>query len=130
MKRRERVSAGESREQGFSMLELLVTTTLLSIALLGIGRVAIAVIKGNLASERVTTATVLAQDALEQLKSPAAVSNNYTNVIEDYNTMPGYPAFKRVRNVEANNPVSGLQRITVTVFWQADSRSVSLQTIR
>ena len=116
--------------QGFTLLELLVATMLLSIGLLGIGRLAISVMNGHARSEKLTTATVLAQDALEQLKTPAPGSNSDSTFTEDYNTIPGHPMFKRVRSVEANSPATGLQRLTVTVFWDADSRSTSLKSIR
>ncbi len=111
--------------QGFSMIELLVAMLILSTALLGIGRLTIGVIEGNLKSRNHGVATLLAQDRIEALKGLGAGSA--TSTTEDYGTMPGFPHYKRVTDVRRDVPEAGLSTITVTVYW--DRGSVVLQTL-
>ena len=111
--------------QGFSMIELLVAMLILSTALVGIGRLTIGVIEGNLKSRNHGVATLLAQDRIEALKGLGAGSATATT--EDYGTMPGFPHYKRVTDVRRDVPEAGLSTITVTVYW--DRGSAVLQTL-
>ena len=111
--------------QGFSMIELLVAMLILSTALVGIGRLTIGVIEGNLKSRNHGVATLLAQDRIEALKGLGRGSATATT--EDYGTMPGFPHYKRVTDVRRDVPEAGLSTITVTVYW--DRGSAVLQTL-
>ncbi len=115
-----------ARSQGFSMIELLVAMLILSTALLGLGRLAIGVIQGNLRSRDHGVATFLAQERIESLKG---VGGAVVPATEDYGSVPDYPGFKRVTGVLRDTPESGLSTVTVTVFWNRDGRSVVLRTI-
>ena len=111
--------------QGFSMIELLVAMLILSTALLGIGRLTIGVIEGNLKSRNHGVATLLAQDRIEALKGPGAGSA--TSTTEDYGAMPGFPHYKRVTDVRRDVPEAGLSTVIVTVYW--DRGSAVLHTL-
>ncbi len=107
------------------MIELLVAMLILSTGLLGIGRLTIAVMEGNLRSRNHGVATLLAQDRVEAVKGLGAGSA--TSTTEDYGTIPVFPNYKRVTEVRPNVPETGLSTVTVTVYW--DRGSAVLQTL-
>ena len=110
---------------GFSMIELLVAMVILSTGLLGIGRLAVGVIEGNLQSRDHGVATLLAQDRIEALKRPGGVAP----ATEGYGTLSGFPRFKRVTDIRPGVPEAGLSTVTVTVSWDRDAHSVALRTL-
>ena len=112
---------------GFSMIELLVAMVILSTGLLGIGRLAIGVIEGNLQSRNHGVATLLAQDRIEALKGLGAAGA--APGTEDYGAIPEFPRFKRVTEVQPGVPEAGLSTVTVTVYWDGDERSAVLRTL-
>ena len=143
-------------EQGFALVEILVATAVLAIGLLGVagtmtlqtGAVSSAVSTGQGAVTRgyyLSTAIVLAQDRLEQVKrltytiGPPAVDQiavptpaGFSD--EDFGTIPGYAGFSRQVRVE-NYPASNLKTVTVTVLFKAptitgaNTESVALSTL-
>lgn len=115
-----------SSSPGFTLIELLVAMVLLTTALLGVARLATVAISANLTSRSVSTASVLAQEVLEDARRSATLPPPGT---EDYGTIPGYPEFKRVVAREEDTPDPGLTTLTVTVHWAGDARSLRLQTI-
>ena len=112
---------------GFSMIELLVAMVILSTGLLGVGRLAVGVIEGNLQSRNHGVATLLAQDRIEALKGLGA--GGVAPATEGYGTLSGFPRFKRVTDVRSGVPEAGLSTVTVTVYWDRDGRSVVLRTL-
>lgn len=118
-------------EKGFTLLEILVAITLLSVSLLGMAGLTAAVVKGNDFSSRVTTASTLAQDKMENMTNLGYANTDVVDatVTEDYNTIPNYPFYKRVTFTDVDNPGLGMKTVTVTVFWAEDTHSVAPQTI-
>ena len=118
-------------KKGFTLLEILVAMTLLTTALLGMAGLTAALTQGNTFSNRLTVASTLAQDKLEDLTNlgygNTAVAD--TTVTEDYNTIPNFPFFKRVTTTDVDNPAAGMKTVTVAVLWAADAYSVAPQTI-
>ena len=118
-------------KKGFTLLEILVAMTLLTPALLGMAGLTAALTQGNTFSNRLTVASTLAQDKLEDLTNlgygNTAVAD--TTVTEDYNTIPNFPFFKRVTTTDVDNPAAGMKTVTVAVLWAADAYSVAPQTI-
>ena len=109
------------------MIELLVAMVILSTGLLGVGRLAIGVVEGNLRSRNHGVATLLAQDRIEVLKGLGAGSA--APATEGYGTLPGFPGFKRVTTVQPGVPEAGLSTVTVTVYWDRDGRSAILHAL-
>ncbi len=118
-------------EKGFSLLEILVAITVLSIGLLGMAGLTTSIIHGNMLSNKVTTATTLGQDRMEHFRrlgystTPAAD----TTTTEGYNSISNYSSYKRVSFIDVNSPSAGMKTITVTVYWNSDAGSVELKTI-
>ena len=119
-------------EKGFTLLEILVALSILSIGLLGMAGLTTSIIHGNTLSKKVTTATTLGQDRMEDLRrlgysgTPSEID---TTTEEPYNSIPDYPFYRRVTFIDVKNPSLGMKTVTVTVFWNSDARSVALQTI-
>lgn len=114
-------------QKGFTLIEILCAMTILSIGFLGISSLTVGIIKANHHSNRTTTATVLAQDKLEQV-----VNDGYAAALattEGYNSISGYSAFRRNTTVSLNTPLTGMKTINVRVFWKSDAHSVVVKTV-
>ena len=108
---------------GFTLIEVLVAMVILSIGLLGTAALITGIIKSNQVSNRITTATVLAQDKMEEIKSM-----EYLNVVaEPLSIITDYPLYKREVTVDPLG--TGTQTVTVTVSWDSEAHSVELKTI-
>jgi type IV pilus assembly protein PilV len=113
------------RHDGFTLIEIMIAICLLGIALVGLASVSVMVIHGNAFSKSVTTATILAEDKIEELKS-----TGYTNLAS------GGPEtleaiYTRSWTVTGNSPGTGMTTIAVTVTWpwQGQNHITSLNTI-
>jgi type IV pilus modification protein PilV len=110
---------------GFTLIEVLVAMGIFTVAVLGVAISATSVIKANQSSYSATIAINLAQDKLEELKAlPASLASG--GPVTD--TING-ETFSRSWSVTANSPISGMQRIDVTVTWtDYGSRSITLSS--
>lgn len=119
------------KDSGFTLIELLIASVVLTIGLLGMIFLITTLISNNRFNNRMTTATILAQDKLEDYQrlgaalSPAAS----TTVNENYSTIPGYPLYKRVSSFNLTDPNSAMKTVTVTVYWDSNDKSVDVKTI-
>jgi len=120
-----------ANDGGFTLMEVLITIVLLTVGLLGMAALTTGIINGNTHSRRLTTATTLAQDKIEDVRrlGYSNMPSADTTTPEDYNTITDYPLFKRTTATAINSPASNMKTITITVYWNSDSHSVSLQTI-
>ena len=58
-----------NRSKGFTLLEMLIAMTILSVALLGLGQMMLLSIGGASFGNKVTEATTFAQDKMEELRT-------------------------------------------------------------
>lgn len=127
-------------QEGFSLLETLISIALISVGVLAFALSTNGVIRGNHLSENFTVATHLAQDKLEELKTQTKLGN-----LDNCAASPLGPT-PRDLNITATSKAGGiysrcwvisdaaagadLKRIDVTVSWQDSlSRSITLSTL-
>jgi len=108
-------------EGGFTLNEVLASIALISISILGFSLNTMSVIRGNYISKNVTTATFLAQDKIEQLKSlvPLTDVGNCPDPPEKDITATGSAGgiYARCWTIKTSPLGAGLREITVTVHW-------------
>jgi len=111
--------------KGFSLIEILVAITILSVGLLGTAALISGIIRGNQASNKVTTATTLSQDKMENIKRLGY--SNAASETKAFLSSP-YSAYEREVTVVDNSPANNMKTVTVEVYWES-SKSVTLKTI-
>jgi len=135
-------------EEGFSLVEVLVSLSILAVGLLSLALLQVTAIKGNAGASKSTIATDLAQTKLELFRRDAwAAIDNSTNTTFGGGTTPIFasvPAdagdnvtvrgtmFYRIWRV-LPNATDSLKTITVWTCWQDDQgnwHSVMLVTQR
>ena len=125
-------AAGKSK--GFTLIETLIAILLLSIGLLGMGTLLYSVMGYNEYAETVTTATTLAQDKLEDLKTA-----DYSSIVVespvclDENGSVGGIYCREISSV-SETTLTNMRRfkeITVKVSWnwKGDAKNIAVTTI-
>ena len=118
---------------GFTLIEILIAICILSIGLLGMAALTVGIMRGNSFSNQLTTASILAQDKMEDIRKQgySGTPSVGTTTTEDYNSITNYPSYKRVTDFAGvgSPQVAGMKMVTVTVHWDSDAHSVELKTI-
>jgi type IV pilus assembly protein PilV len=114
-----------NNNKGFSLIEILVAIAILSVGLLGTAALTASIIRGNQVSNKVTTATTLAKDKMENIKRVG-----YSNTVSETRAFLSSPynSYEREVTVVDDSPASNMKTVTVTVYWDTN-KSISLQTI-
>ncbi|MEW5734210.1 MAG: prepilin-type N-terminal cleavage/methylation domain-containing protein [Thermodesulfobacteriota bacterium] len=120
-----------SGESGFSLVEILIAMTILSIGLLGMAALTVGIIQGNEQSQEVTTASTLAADRLEDAARQGYTGLPTTNTVqtENYGSIAGFPNYKRETTITVDSPIVNVKTLVVRVFWNNNARSVSMNTM-
>jgi prepilin-type N-terminal cleavage/methylation domain-containing protein len=109
-------------EGGYSLVEVLVSLAIFSIASLGLSIAVTNTLRSGTLSEHFTVATILAQDKLEVLSAPGVA-------LSDGNDSP-QSGFDRSWVITPDSPEAGVHRIEVTVTWTDDRpHTVMLATV-
>jgi prepilin-type N-terminal cleavage/methylation domain-containing protein len=116
------------RAEGFTLIEVMIGMVILTIVSLGLINLTVSTIRGNAFSKHMTTATILAQDKLEQVKRLGYSQVNTAVGTEAYGTIANFPSFKRETSIATHPPTTAVT-VTVTVSWASDARSVVSRTI-
>lgn len=119
-------------EYGFSLPEILVTMVVLSVGLLAMAAVTTGVMKSNVLSSRMTTATALAQEKMEEVRNQdfASLCKHAGVVTEEYGSITRFPLFKRIVSIEEiGTPLDKIKEVTVTVYWNGDGRRMQLKAV-
>ena len=120
-------------QDGFTLIEVLVTLLILSVGLLGIAGLTAGIIRGDFFSKNITSATVIAQTQLEAVENKGYLNANTTNFPSSAASVSmGGVNFSRTTTITDDSPATNMKTISVTVAWNEANnaaRSVSLQTI-
>ena len=143
-----RKNVGIANEQkGFTLIEVLMAITILTVGLLAVATMQVSAIRGNNLSDNVTTALTLAEDKMEYLLGLGydepdlddSVANN-TNLssltsvdheelnIDETGTAGGQ--FRRVWNIADNSPGTNNKAISIIVTWNQNKQRVSISSIK
>ena len=95
---------------GFSIMETLIALSVFTIGILAVATLVLSAIGENASARRVTEATALAEDRLEQL-----MALPYDSIADDNDRVGAYEV---VWEVAENVIVDQTKLITVTVSWQ------------
>ena len=113
------------RRNGFTLVEILVAVFVLVVGILGVISVSTTVINGNAFGKRITTATTLAQDKIEELKG-----TDYTSITSG-GPETQQPIYTRTWTVTTDLPAAGMKTIEVAVAfpWKGTAHNVTLKTL-
>lgn len=116
------------RNHGFTLIEVIVAILLLTVALLGLVSLTTMAIKGNAFNKTSSTATTLAKDKMEELKSMAYTAIPAGPTTDNW-AADGITAGSYFTRTWSATLGTGTKTITITVSWPP-SRTVELKTIR
>jgi prepilin-type N-terminal cleavage/methylation domain-containing protein len=119
----------KEKDNGFTLIEVLIAIVILSSALLGMAALTVAIINGNRLSNDLTTATTLAQDKMEDVRGMS-----YSSIASETKAVLSspYDAYKREVTVTDDSPATGMKTVNVKVYWGGASKedhNVELKTI-
>ena len=110
-------------ENGFTLIEVMVSIVILAIGLLGLAPMMAISITGNSFANEATQATVLAQDKIEELKNTATFATIPETDTLDVDNQ--YAMYSRVDDTASDGTVPvGVYKIFVRVHW-VDQAGVS-----
>ena len=126
-----------SDEHGFTLLEIFIAILLLTVGLLGTAALTTGVVRGNIDSRLLTSATAIGQSCLEENRrvgyaSAGAVPTGGSNSCQTGNSTVTANGVSFTRNLAIDTSVSNIKTLTVTVTWSegaVGSKSITLKTI-
>ena len=118
-----------ANQQGFSLIELLVALTLLSIGIFSVISMQVTAIKSNSIANRQSVATALAQETMDDILSwdisDSRVNATTANAVYFLNepnnananiTISGAGTFSATYSTTINTPVTGTTQVVVNIF--------------
>jgi type IV pilus assembly protein PilV len=114
---------------GFTLIEILIATVIITIVSLGATSLTVGIMRGNSFSKRLTTATTLAQDQLEDVKRLSYANVGTAAGTQNYGTIANFGGYKRVVTVTNDTPAAKMKTVNVIVYWDADQHSTQASTI-
>jgi type IV pilus assembly protein PilV len=114
---------------GLTLIENLIAMAIFTLGMLGIASLTLTIAGGRMLSQRMTTATILAQDKLEDVQKAA-----YTAITSERETIVAADSVPYERIIEVNEglPGTGMKTVDIAVVWQARGarqHRVTLSTI-
>ena len=130
-------SNASTNQLGFTLIEIFIAILVLTIGLLGTAVLTTGVVRGNLTSKNMTTATTIAHSCLEENRRvgyasagavPAGGSNNCVSGAATVTS--GGMSFTRSLSIDGS--VANIKTLTVVVSWSEGApgtKSITLKTI-
>lgn len=115
--------------KGLMLTEILIAVVVFGIGVIGSTALTTMATNSSSSTKRRAIAIVLAQDRMESALQLGFVNLNNAAGSKAYNSIAGYPAYRRVTTVTNDTPDQDMKTIAVQVFWDADVRSVTARTI-
>lgn len=108
------------RNKGFSFLELLLATVLLSVGLVGLVNAFSIGLTGSSQAKQLAVAKNLAEERLEDIRNLL-----YINVVDEARApIAGFADYER--EVSVSDIQSGLREVQIDVFWPAKGGEASI----
>ncbi len=126
---------GLSSTKGFTLVEFLAATAILSIGLLALINMQVTAIRGNQENKEAGRAIMLAEEKIEELKGMPFSSLNLGSYQDPQNPLNGSGQsggiFHRSWNIQAFEGSSLMKAVTVSVSWtlKGKTRSVVNSTV-
>ena len=117
------------KERGFSLLEVLITISIMAVAILAIASMFPTAYTNVHWSGVDTVAVTLAQQRFEWLRNQAYLSAALAAGTTTETSISGYAGYARTTLIQDNAPISGVKRVTVTVTAPS-GRSVQVTSLR
>ena len=115
---------GEQRQSGFTLIEVLIAISILTIGLLAVAKMQVSAIQGNYFSNNTTTALSLAQQKMEDLLGKAyntvpdlAAGTHQEFDVDEEGTPSSGGIYQRVWTVADDTPITDTKTITIIVTW-------------
>jgi len=122
-------------KKGFSLVEFMIAISILGIGLLALAGLQSTAIRGNRTSKDVTSAILLAEKKMEELKNTSftALANGTFNDSNNPLTSTGGTGgiFTRSWTISTYSGSTYMKQITITITWTEGglSKSASLDTV-
>jgi type IV pilus assembly protein PilV len=112
-----------NRQQGFSLIEVVIALAIFSIGILAIAQLQISAVRNNTRGNLATQATMLAEAQIENLKNISNVTL-LADSVESGIDQNGAAGGIYTRTTVISNPMGGdfSRQIQVTVQWVRDGR--------
>ena len=125
----------KKNKHGFTLIEFLIATVILSFGLLALINLQLTAIRGNSDSKEMTRAIFLAEKEMEQLKNTPYTSLTIGTTQDPLNPMNGLEQsggiFNRSWTIQNYTGSTFMKQITVNVSWtlKGQSHTVSDSTV-
>jgi len=138
----------KNRDQGFTLIEVLVAIVILTVGLLAVGTMQISAIRGNFMSGNTSIALSLASEKMEDLLNKdfnhadlinsvtandsslsSTTSVDHQENISEEGVVGAGVFYRRIWNIDdANNPTT--KNLMVIVTWESNRHRVSIASIK
>jgi len=108
-------------QKGFTLVEVMIALVILSVGILAMAEMQIVAIKANARSKNITSAIILTEGKLEELKAAGFSDPSFSNgTISEGNideTGASGGKFDRVTIIEDYDSSDDMKKVTVTISW-------------
>ncbi len=119
-----------SGENGFTLLEVIISMTLLAIGMLALGALQAASVRGNGYAMNNSEGTVLIEQKIEDYKNTPYANLPTGNATIVENNLGQGGKYSRTSFFQDNTPFVDAKTLTVTVIWKdVSTHSFSFKTI-